>query len=111
MTDELKRLAEAIKKAFAPSGSLAPIADYMEREKLLNILVTDEKTLAEGLSRYVDLCRFFSENQMQVPPHIVRAVGRLQKLPIEDRVSQIGEINQELMEYLHNVSQDTGIRT
>jgi hypothetical protein len=110
MTDELKRLSDAIKKAFAPGGSLAPIADYMEREKLLNTLPRDEKALAEGLSRYVDLCRFFSENQMQVPPHIVRAVGRLRAQAIEDRVSQIEEINQELMEYLHNVSDDTGVR-
>ena len=47
---------------------------------------------------------------MEVPPHIVRAVGRLHKLPVDARVVQIEEINQELIEYLHNVSEDTGLR-
>jgi hypothetical protein len=110
MTDELKRLSEAIKKAFAPGGSLAAIADHTEREKLLDMLPPDEKALAEGLSRYADLCRFFSEQQMNVPPHIVRAVGQLHKLPIADRISQIGDINEALLEYLQNVSEDIGLR-
>lgn len=107
---DMKRLSEAIKRAFAPGGSLAPIEDHIEREKLIDSLPKDEKALAEGLSRYADVCRFFAEHQMQVPPHIVRAIGRLNRLPIDARVVQIEEINQELIEYLHNVSEDTGLR-
>ena len=107
---DMKQLSEAIKRAFAPGGSLAPVEEHIEREKLINSLPKDEKALAEGLSRYADVCRFFSEHQMEVPPHIVRAIGRLQKLPIDARVAQIEEINQELIEYLHNVSEDTGLR-
>lgn len=110
MTDELERLSRAIKKAFAPGGVLAPIKDSIERERLINELPKDEKVLAAGLSRYADLCRFFSEHQMEVPPHMVRGVNQLQKLPIEKRVSQIEDINEALLEYLHNVSENTGLR-
>lgn len=110
MSDELKRLSAAIKKAFAPGGPLAAIHDDMERESLIEELPQDERTLANGIVRYANLCRFFAEHRMEVPPHIIRAVARLQKLPIEERITQIDEINQELMEYLHNVSEDTGLR-
>lgn len=110
MTDELKRLSEVIKKAFGPGGDLAPIQDQMEREQLINELPKDEKALATALSHYASLCQFFSQQQMEVPPHIVRAVGRLQKRSIAERISQMDEINQELMEYLHNVGEDTGLR-
>lgn len=110
MSDELKRLSAAIQKAFAPGGPLAAIQDDMERERLIDELPQDQKAMANGLVRHANLCRFFSEHDMEVPPHIIRAVGRLQQLPIEERISQIDEINQELMEYLHNVSEDTGFR-
>ena len=110
MTDELKRLAEAIKQAFAPGGALAAIEDHMERERLINELPRDEKALAEGLSRYADLCRFFAEHRMQVPPHMVRGVNQLQQLPLEKRVSQIEDINEAMLEYLHNVSENIGLR-
>jgi hypothetical protein len=99
-----------IGKRFGQGGKLTPIDDRAEYEHQMNELPAEQKALTEQLTRYADLCRYFAEHRMQVPPHIVRAVNDLSSLPTEERTSQMKQINQEVMEYLQNVSEDPEFR-
>jgi hypothetical protein len=47
---------------------------------------------------------------MQVPPHICREIIDSRKLPVPERAERMRDINAELMEYLHSVSEDTEFR-
>jgi hypothetical protein len=95
---------------FEPSGDLGPIEDRNEYEQRLRSLPPDQRELAQENTRLADLCRYFSEQNMDVPPEVLEQVGRLSKLAISERIRALKNINRELMEYLNDVGQDPGIR-
>jgi len=95
---------------FESGGELSPIEDRNEREQRLNSLPAGQKELAEKSARFADLCQYFSQQKMDIPPSIVDRVGSVYKLPEPDRVRAMQDINRELMEYLSDVGQDPGIR-
>jgi hypothetical protein len=99
-----------ISKHFGPGGKLAPVGDRTEYERQMNALPAEERALAEELTRYADLCRYFAEHDMQMPPHIVRAVAQLASRPTVERTTEMQQINQEVMEYLESVSEDPEFR-
>ena len=88
---------------FEPSGESGPIEDPTEREDRLNQLPTDEKELALESTRLADLCRYFSEEQMDIPADLVDRIRRLSRLEPRERVRELLSINQALMEYLNRV--------
>ena len=69
-----------------------------------------QKELAQESSRLADLCQYFSQQKMDIPPSIVERLGNVSKLPVKDRIRAMKDINRELMEYLNDVGQDPGIR-
>jgi len=89
---------------------LGPLEDRDEYEQRLNSLPAEQKDLAEESSRLADLCQYFSQNKVDVPPSIVERLGNVSKLPVSDRIRAVKDINRELMEYLNDVGQDPGIR-
>ena len=95
---------------FEPGGELGSIEDRNEREQRLNSLPAGQKELAEESARFADLCQYFSQQKMDIPPSIVERVGSVSKRPEPDRVRAMQDINRELMEYLNDVGQDPGIR-
>ena len=95
---------------FEPGGELGPIEDRNAYEQRLNSLPAEQKELAEESTRFADLCQYFSQQKMDIPPSVVERVGGVSKLPVPDRIRAMKDINRELMEYLHDVSQDPGIR-
>jgi hypothetical protein len=95
---------------FEPGGDLGPIEDRNEYEQRLRALPPDQQELAQENTRLADLCRYFSEQKMDVPPEVLEQVGRLSKLAISERIRALKNINRELMEYLNDVGQDPGIR-
>ena len=97
-------------KHFGRGGKLAPIEDREEYDRQMNELPAQQKALTEQLTRYADRCRYFAEHDMQMPPHIVRAVNQLSSLQTEERTIQMEQINQEVMEYLQSVSEDPEFR-
>jgi hypothetical protein len=97
-------------KHLSPEGKLAPIQDRAEYDRQMNALPEPERALALELTKYADLCRYFAEHDMQMPPHIVRAVAQLSSLPVPERTTQMEQINQEVMEYLHSVGEDPEFR-
>jgi hypothetical protein len=60
-----------------------------------------QKELAELCAQFADLCQYFSQQNMDLPAHIVDEVRLVSKLVVEDRITRIKRLNQELMEYLH----------
>jgi hypothetical protein len=95
---------------FGPGGELGAIADRSEREQRLKSLPPREKELADESARFADLCQYFSQQKMDIPPSVVERLGNVSKLPAPDRIRAMQDINRELMEYLHDVGQDPGIR-
>jgi hypothetical protein len=117
MTERKKHTAETHDAAREPESSpspqgvpMTPVGDRFEYEQQMNDLPAGERDLAIEVTRLADLSRYFSENDMQVPPHICRAIVASRKLPVPQRTERMREINEELMEYLHSVSEDSGLR-
>jgi hypothetical protein len=93
-----------------PGGELGPLDDRKEYEQRLNSLPAEQRELAEESTRFADLCQYFSQQKMDIPPSIVEKLGNVSKLPVKDRIRAMKDINRELMEYLNDVGQDPGIR-
>jgi hypothetical protein len=89
---------------------LAPHDDRNKYEQRLNSLPAEQKELAEESTRFADLCQYFSQQKMDIPPFVVERVGSISKLSAPDRIRAMKDINRELMEYLNDVGQDPGIR-
>jgi len=95
---------------FQPGGELGPVDDRNEYQQRLNSLPAEQRELADESMRFADLCQYFSQQKMDIPPSIVERLGNVSKLPVKDRIRAMKDINRELMEYLNDVGQDTGIR-
>lgn len=95
---------------FEPGGELGPLDDRNEYEQRLQSLPLGQKELAHESTRFADLCQYFAQQKMDIPPSIVERVGSVSKLPAPDRIRAMQSINRELMEYLNDVGQDPGIR-
>src|SRR6266852_1679490 len=116
MTEKEKRTAETLDAAREPESSLSPqgrptpIDDRVVYEQQMSGLPPGDRDLAIEVTRLADLSRYFSEKDMQVPPHICREILDSRKLPVPERAERMRDINAELMEYLHSVSEDTEFR-
>ena len=95
---------------FEPGGELGPLDDRNEYEQRLHSLPLGQKELAQESTRFADLCQYFSQKKMDIPPSIVERLGNVSNLPAPDRIRAMKDINRELMEYLNDVGQDPGIR-
>jgi len=69
-----------------------------------------EKDLAEVCARFADVCQYFSQQNMDLPPQILDEVRSVSKLAIPDRVARMKRLNQELTEYLHAAGPGPQIR-
>jgi len=95
---------------FEPGGESGPLDDRNEYEQRLHSLPLGQKELAQERKRFADLCQYFSQQKMDIPPSIVERLGNVYKLPAPDRIRAMKDINRELMGYLNDVGQDPGIR-
>jgi len=78
-----------------------PIEDCAEREHRLHQLRPGEKKLAYESARLADLCRYFSQRKMDIPPDILDRMGRVSRKGPLERIRELADINQALIEYLH----------
>jgi len=95
---------------FEPGSESGPLDDRNEYEQRLHSLPLGQKELAQESTRFADLCQYFSQHKIDIPPSIVDRLGNVSKLPVPDRIRAMKDINRELMEYLNDVGQDPGIR-
>jgi hypothetical protein len=104
-----KRESGALDK-FESGGELGAIEDRNEREQRLSSLPVEQKGFAEESTRIADLCQYFFQQKIDIPPSIVDRLGNVSKLPVPDRIRAMKDINRELMEYVNDVGEDPGIR-
>ncbi len=107
--DEKQQHRGAVGK-FDAGGELGPIEDRHEFERRLDGSPPDQKELAQENARLADLCRYFSDKQMDIPPQVLDQIGRLARLPIAARIRVLKDANRTLMEYLNDVGEDPQIR-
>lgn len=105
-----RRNAEGALDKFEPGGALGPIEDRNEYEQRLNGLPPDQNQLAKENTRLADLCQYFSQQQIDIPPEIVEQVAGLSRLSTAERIRALIDVNRALMEYLNDVGQDPGLR-
>ncbi len=110
MEKDISTLIAEMRKQFQPGGKLAPIEDLAEYERQMNALPAGERELAQEVTIYANLCRFFSEKNWSVPFHIRQAVREVRKLEVPERTARMREVNQALMENIHSASSDTELR-
>lgn len=95
---------------FEVGGQYGPIEDRNEYERRLNSLPKEEKELAQESTRLADLCRYFSDKKMDIPPEVLDHVAALAERSIADRIRVLRAVNKSLMEYLDDVGEDPQIR-
>ncbi len=95
---------------FEPGGESGPIEDRNDYEQRLGSLPPDQREVAQESSRFADLCQYFSQQRINLPPDLLEQVGRLSRAAISERIRALKKIKRELMEYLNDVGQDPGIR-
>src|ERR1700756_4522807 len=108
-TDQPENTEGALNK-FEPGGALGPIEDRSEYENRLTALPPDQNQLAQESTRLADLCQYFSQQQMDIPPEIVEQIAGLSKLATAERIRALIDINRALMEYPNVVGEGPGIR-
>jgi hypothetical protein len=109
-TAETHDAAREPERSLSPQGVPTPVGDRLVYEQQMSALPAGDRELAVEVTRLADLSRYFSEREMQVPPHICREIIDSRKLPVLERAERMRDINDKLMEYLHSVSEDTEFR-
>lgn len=69
-----------------------------------------EQELADVCAGFADLCQYFSQENMDLPSRIVEEVRVVSKLAVDERISRMKRLNQELMEYLNDAEPDAQVR-
>jgi hypothetical protein len=92
-------------KQFQPGGRFAPINDRYEYEQGMESLPPQERELVKELTNFADFCKYFEEHNQELDPSVARAVSEAAKLPLEDRIARIREINQKLMRAVNDAGE------
>jgi len=95
---------------FLPGGEFGPIADRREYEQRVNALPPEQREFAEESTRFADIWQYFCVHRMQLPKDVVNQVSGLSKLATAQQILVLRRVNQELMEYLNDVGEDSGVR-
>jgi hypothetical protein len=95
---------------FLPGGEFGPIADRREYEQRVNALPPEQREFAEESTRFADIWQYFCGHRMQLPKNVVNQISDLAHLTTVEQTSVLRRVNQELMEYLNDVGEDSGVR-
>jgi len=95
---------------FLPGGEFGPMTNRQEYEQRVNALPPEQREFAEESTRFADIWQYFSEHRMQLPKGVVNQVSGLAQLTTSEQTSVLRRVNQELMEYLNDVGEDSGVR-
>jgi len=105
-----ERKSEGALDSFEPGGVSGPVEDRSVRESRLNSLPTQQDAVARESARFADLCQYFEQEKIDVPPDILDELSRASALPLAERAEAMKKLNRRVMEYLDDVGQDSGIR-
>lgn len=71
---------------------------------------TKEKELGEACVRFAGLCQYFSQQNMDLPPQIVEEVRLVSELAVDERITRMKRLSDELMEYLNEAGPESQVR-
>lgn len=106
LADELAKLFQH----FQPGGRFGPIEDRDEYEEGIKSLPPAEQELVRELTNYANLVKYFAEQKLKTGSDIADAMFAAAKLPVEERIARVREINQVLMERLKDAGQGAQFR-
>jgi hypothetical protein len=95
---------------FLPGGEFGPMTNRQEYEQRVNALPPEQREFAEESTRFADIWQYFSEHRMQLPKGVVNQVSGLAQLTTVEQTTALRSVNRELMEYLNDVGEDSGVR-
>ena len=95
---------------FLPGGEFGPMTNRQEYEQRVSALPPEQREFAEESTRFADIWQYFSEHRMQLPKGVVNQVSGLAQLTTVEQTTVLRRVNQELMEYLNDVGEDSGVR-
>ena len=81
-----------------------------EYEQRMNALPPEQREFAQESTRFADIWQYFSGHRMQLPKDVVNRVSGLALLTTVEQTAVLRSVNQELMEYLNDVGEDSGVR-
>src|SRR4029077_17583171 len=90
-----------------PGSPLSPIGQGHTRDREPTSLSADQQELADVWVRFADVCDYFSRQNMSLPHNVLDDIVLVLKLSVPDRIAAMKRLNQDLMEYLHDVGQDS----
>ena len=95
---------------FLPGGEFGPITNRLEYEQRVKALPPEQREFAEESTHFADIWQYFSEHRMPLPKNVVDQIGSLAQLTTVEQTSVLRRLNQELMGYLNDVGEDSGVR-
>ena len=95
---------------FLPGGEFGPMTNRLDYEQRVSALPLEQREFAEESTRFADILQYFSAHRMQLPKDIVNQIGGLAQLTTSEQTSVLRRVNQELMDYLNDVGEDSGVR-
>lgn len=95
---------------FEAGGEVGPTEDRDEYKQRLDALPPEENEPAELCARFADICRYFAEKKIDIPPLVLDMIERLSRSSVRDRIRILKDASQRLMGYLNDVGEDPQIR-
>ena len=95
---------------FTSGREFGPMTSRQEYEQRTKALPPAQREFAEESTRFADIWQYFSEHRMQLPRDVVNRVNGLALLTTVEQTAVLRSVNQELMGYLNDVGEDSGIR-
>jgi len=105
MAEELAKVF----KHFAPGGKFGPL-EPAEYEKMQEALPPLERELSKEVTNFVQMVDYFGRQGIKLDPDVADAMSAAAKLPVEQRIERIREINQQLMQRLNDAGQSAPFR-
>jgi hypothetical protein len=106
LADEVARIIEH----FGPDGSLGPIDDPVEWEKLRAALPPPQRDLNLALTQFVQLVEYCGQHNIKLGSDVADSISAAAKLPMEERAVRIREISQDVMKRLSDARDHTSFR-
>ena len=111
--DLRQEIAAEISKVFehfAPGGKFGPIEDPKEYEELTASLPPLQRELNREITNFIQLVDYFEREKIKLTPDVADAMFSAAKLPVEERIGRVREINQMLMKRLDHVGKGAAFR-
>jgi hypothetical protein len=110
MPDEMTEEILKIFDHFAPGGKMGAIEDPAEYERLTSALPPLERELNREVTNFIRLVDFFGRIKVALGQDVADAMFAAARLPVEERIGRVREINEMLMQRLGDAGQSAEFR-